>query len=82
MEQIARTATQLGNLLRRRRTELRLSQGELASRIGLRQSTISALETSAMVRTATLLSALAALDLEMVLRPRTKASAKDIEALF
>ena len=82
MEQIARTATQLGNLLRRRRTELRLSQGELASRIGLRQSTISALETSATVRTATLLSALAALDLEMVLRPRTKASAKDIEALF
>jgi len=82
MEQVARTATQLGNLLRRRRTELRLSQGELASRIGLRQSTISALETSATVRTATLLSALAALDLEMVLRPRTKASAKDIEALF
>lgn len=82
MEQVARTATQLGNLLRRRRTELRLSQGELASRIGLRQSTISALETSATVRTATLLSALAALDLEMVLRPRTKGSAKDIEALF
>lgn len=82
MEQVVRTATQLGNFLRRRRTELRLSQGELASQVGLRQSTISALENSATVRTATLLSALAALDLEIVLRPRTKTSAKDIEALF
>lgn len=82
MEQVVRTAIQLGNFLRRRRTELRLSQGELASQVGLRQSTISALENSAAVRTATLLSALAALDLEIVLRPRTKASAKDIEALF
>jgi len=82
MEQVARTPKQLGNLLRQRRTELQLSQGALASRIGLRQSTVSALETSATVRTATLLSALAALDLEMVIRPRTKTSAKDIEALF
>jgi HTH-type transcriptional regulator/antitoxin HipB len=82
MEQVARTAKQLANVLRQRRTELELTQAELASRIALRQSTVSALETSANVRTATLLSALAALDLEMVIRPRIKTSAKDIEALF
>jgi HTH-type transcriptional regulator / antitoxin HipB len=82
MEQIARTAKQLANILRQRRTELGLTQVELASRIALRQSTVSALETSANVRTATLLSGLAALDLEMIVRPRTKTSAKDIEAIF
>ena len=82
MDQVARTAKQLANLLRQRRTERGLTQAELASRIALRQSTVSGLETSANVRTATLLSALAALDLEMVIRPRTKTSAKDIEALF
>jgi HTH-type transcriptional regulator/antitoxin HipB len=82
MDQVARTPRQLGNLLRERRTELQLTQKDLAARVGLRQSTVSALETSAAVRTATLLSALAALDLELVVRPRTKSSAHDIEALF
>ena len=82
MEKVARTPKQLGNLLRERRTELQLTQKELDSRVGLRQSTVSALETSAAVRTATLLSVLAALDLEIIVRPRTKTSAQDIEALF
>jgi HTH-type transcriptional regulator / antitoxin HipB len=82
MEQVARTSKQLGNLLRQRRTELGLTQAELAARIRLRQPTVSAMETSATVRTTTLLSALAALDLEMIIRPRTKTSAKDIEAMF
>jgi HTH-type transcriptional regulator/antitoxin HipB len=82
MEQVARTPKQLGSLLRQRRIELGLTQGELAARIRLRQPTVSAMETSATVRTTTLLSALAALDLEIIIRPRTKTSAKDIEALF
>ena len=42
----------------------------------------SELEKSAAARSTTVLSALAALDLEMVIRPRTKSSAKDIEAIF
>src|SRR5262249_44776957 len=79
---VARTPKQLGSLLKQRRMELKLTQGDLATRIRLRQSTVSSMETSAQVRTATLLSALAALDLEMVIRPRTKTSAADIEALF
>ena len=82
MEQMARTAKQLANLLRQRRTELGLTQADLGSRIALRQSTVPALETSANVPTATLLSALAALDLEIVVRPRTKTSVKNIEAIF
>lgn len=83
MEGIARTPKQLGNLLRQRRKELGLTQEALASKIGMRQATLSELETSATnTRTGTLLSALAALDLELVIRPRTKSSEKDIEALF
>ena len=81
-DHVARTPKQLGNLLKQRRMELKLTQGDLAARIRLRQPTVSSMETSAQVRTATLLSALAALDLEMVIRPRTKTSVEDIEALF
>ena len=80
--QVARTPKQLGSLLKQRRAELGLTQGELAARIRLRQSTVSSMETSAQVRSSTLLAALAALDLEMILRPRSRTSAKDIEALF
>jgi HTH-type transcriptional regulator/antitoxin HipB len=83
MDQIARTPKQLGEILRRRRKELGFSQEVLGSRVNLRQSTISTLESStADTRLATLFDALAALDLEVVIRPRTKGSAKDIEALF
>lgn len=82
METIARTPRQLGNYIRERRHELGLTQEELAAKIGVRQRTISQLETSAAARTATVLSALAALDLELLIRPRTKSSAKEIEALF
>jgi HTH-type transcriptional regulator/antitoxin HipB len=83
MDQITRTPKQLGTILRRRRKEAGLSQEALASRIHLRQATISAMENSATdTRLGTLFDALAALDLELVVRPRTKSSAKEIEALF
>jgi HTH-type transcriptional regulator / antitoxin HipB len=83
MDQITRTPKQLGTILRRRRKEVGLSQETLASRIHLRQATISALENSATdTRLGTLFDALAALDLEVVVRPRTKGSPKDIEHLF
>ncbi|MGO8788919.1 MAG: helix-turn-helix domain-containing protein [Terriglobia bacterium] len=83
MEQITRTPKQLGTLLRRRRRELGLSQEALASLIHLRQSTISALEISAAdSRLATLFDTLSALDLEILVRPRSKGSAREIEELF
>jgi HTH-type transcriptional regulator/antitoxin HipB len=84
MEQITRTPKQLGTLLRRRRRrELGLTQEALASRIHLRQATVSALEnSSADSRLATLFGTLSALDLELLVRPRSKGSAREIEELF
>ncbi len=83
MEQITRTPGQLGTLLRRRRRELGLTQEALASRIRLRQATVSALENSAAdSRLATVFATLSALDLELLVRPRSKGSARGIEELF
>lgn len=83
MEQITRTPKQLGTLLRRRRREIGLSQEVLASRVHLRQATVSALETSAAdSRLGTLFDTLAALGLELVVRDRTKGSPREVEALF
>ena len=82
MEQITRTPKQLGTLLRCRR-ELGLTQEALASRIHLRQATVSALENSAAdSRLATLFDTLSALDLELLVRPRSKGSAREVEGLF
>jgi HTH-type transcriptional regulator/antitoxin HipB len=82
METIARTPLQLGSLIRGRRRKLGLSQEQLAAKVGIRQRTVSDIETSAAVRLETMLRVLAALDLELVVRGRTKGSAKDIEAIF
>ena len=81
-DNIARTPVQLGNYIRERRRELGLTQEGLAAKIGVRQRTVSDIETSAAVRLDTVLRALAALDLELVVRPRTKGSPQDIERLF
>jgi HTH-type transcriptional regulator / antitoxin HipB len=82
IDKIARTPLQLGNYIRERRRELGLTQENLAAKIGVRQRTVSDIETSAAVRLDTVLRALAALDLELVIRPRTKGSPQDIERLF
>jgi HTH-type transcriptional regulator/antitoxin HipB len=82
METIARTPLQLGNSIRQRRCQLGLTQDKLAATIGMRQRTVSDVETSAATRVDTLLRTLAALDLELVIRPRTKGSHRDIESLF
>ena len=83
MEQITRTPRQLGTLLRRRRRELGLTQEAMASRIHLRQATVSALENSAAdSRLATLFDMLSVLDLELLVRPRSKGLARDVEELF
>ena len=82
-EQIARSEKQLGAILRRARKNAALSQAQLGEKISLRQATISKLEDGApatQLRTA--LAALAALDLELVVRPRSKAAAPDIEDIF
>ena len=82
MERIVRTPLQLANSIRERRRQLGLTQQTLAAKIGLRQRTVSDIETSAAARLDTVLRALAGLDLELVIRPRTKGSSQDIERLF
>jgi HTH-type transcriptional regulator/antitoxin HipB len=83
MEQIARTPQQLAEILRSRRKQLKLSQETLGATNHIRQSTISALENFRTdLRLGTLLDLTAALDLELVLRPRTRGSASEIEEIF
>ncbi len=76
MNIIARNARQIGAALRRNRKKQGLTQNALADRMDTRQATISTLEQGEAAL-GTLIDALAALDLEMVIRPRSKASIKD-----
>jgi HTH-type transcriptional regulator / antitoxin HipB len=72
LEQLARNASQIGNALRRRRRFLKLTQNQVGDRSGLRQGTISLLETGdSDARLSTLTSMLAALNLELIVRDRT-----------
>ena len=83
MEQIARTPKQIGDALRRRRRLLGINQTSLAQKIKLRQATISSVEGGEPgTQLRTLLDMMSALDLEFVIRPRTKASPSDIEEIF
>ncbi len=82
MDQIARTAGQIGAALRRRRRQLGLTQAALGEKTGLRQATVSALEKgeqSAQLRT--LLDVMSVLNLEISIRERSRAAAK-IEDVF
>ena len=83
MEQIARTPEQIAAAVRRGRRRLGLTQEQLGTKIKLRQATISKLESSEpAARLQTLLSVMRALNLELVIRPRTKSSQHDIEDIF
>lgn len=82
METITRTTVQLANSIREKRRKLGLSQEQLAAQIVVRQRTLSDIENARSARLDTLLRILAVLDLELVVRERTKSSADDIEAIF
>ena len=82
-EQIARTPKQIGEAVRRRRRSLGLKQSDLGEKTKLRQATISDLEAGeAGTQLRTLFDVLTALNMELVVRPRTKASTDKIEELF
>lgn len=82
MNQIARTVKQFGVAVRRRRRALGWSQSAIGSKAGLRQATISTLEGGESgTRLRTLVDVMAALELEVVIRDRSKAP-KSIEDLF
>lgn len=81
--QIARTPKQIGNAVRRRRRSLGLNQKDLGNKTHLRQATISGLEAGEPgTQLRTLFEVLTALNMELVIRPRTKASKEEIEELF
>lgn len=83
MDQIVRTPKQVGEVLRRHRRQHAVTQTTLASQAGVRPATISDLENGERgARMDTLFDVLAALDLEIVIRPRSKASSADIEKIF
>ena len=83
MKQTARTAKQLGAIIRRERRRQGLTQSQLGAKIGLRQATISKLEAGEpATQLRTLLDALAALGREVLIEKRGKTSADEIESLF
>ena len=66
-----RSPKQVGDAIRRRRRSLALRQAELGERSGLRQATISALESGESgTHLGTLFDVLASLNMEAVVRPR------------
>ncbi len=83
MKQIARNTKQLGAIIRRERRRKGLTQAQLGAKIGLRQATISKLEAGEpATQLRTLLDALTALNLQVLIDERGKASTDDIEEFF
>jgi HTH-type transcriptional regulator/antitoxin HipB len=81
MKSLARDPRQIGNLIRRARKKKGLSQQQLGEKAGLRQETISLIETgNPAAKIETLLVVLAALDLEFQISTRSKGWNKDIES--
>ena len=83
MLQSARTAKQIGAIIRRARRSAGMSQGTLGAKIGLRQATISKLERGEpATQLVTLLDALSALGMEIIIDRRGRVVAKDLEDMF
>ncbi|MCC6966616.1 MAG: helix-turn-helix transcriptional regulator [Nitrospira sp.] len=83
MNDLARDPRQIGNLVRCARKRQGLSQAALGEKADLRQETISLIETgNPAAKLQTILSVLAALDLELRIVPRSKARAADLEEIF
>lgn len=83
MRQSARTATQVGAIVRRARRRAGMSQAELGAKTGLRQATVSKLERGEpATQIITLLDALSALGLEIIIDERGRESVQDLEDLY
>lgn len=78
MDFVARTPAQLGSALRSARIRRGLTQADAASSVGLKQKTVSSLETmGARTSVETLYKMLSALGLELVIRDNADASARE-----
>lgn len=83
MTQLARSATQIGNIVRRRRRTAGLTQQQLADQLGVRQATVSSVEAGAGgTKLTTLLDILAALNLELIVAPRSSGTSAALEDIF
>lgn len=83
MTEMARSPNQIGNLIRRARKQRQWSQTQLGEKAGLRQETISLIEAgNPATKLDTILSVLAALDLEFRIAPRSKSQSNAIEDIF
>ena len=83
MTDIGRNPKQIGNLVRSARKKRGWSQTQLGDTAGLRQETISLIETgNPATKLDTILAVLAALELEICIVPRSRSQATDIEDLF
>ena len=83
MDHLARSPKQLGAIIMRVRRERKLTQADLAQKVGLRQEAISKIESgNGSPRLSKILDVLAALDLDITIGPRRTSSSADIEDLF
>lgn len=83
MMDLARNPKQIGNLIRRARKQRGWSQTRLGEKAGLRQETISLIESgNPATKLDTIFAVLAALDLEFKVGPRSKGQAATIEDIF
>ncbi|MEX0409779.1 helix-turn-helix domain-containing protein [Aquibium sp. LZ166] len=83
MTDLARTPKQIGTIVQRARKKQGLNQTELGTKAGLRQETISLIETgNPAAKLETILAVLSALDLEFRIVPRSKSRPSDIEDNF
>ena len=83
MDLIVRTSKQAGAALRRVRKQRALTQSDLGERMHVRQATVSKLEAGEpATQLRILMDALVALDLELVIRPRSSVTSSEIEDMF
>jgi HTH-type transcriptional regulator/antitoxin HipB len=77
MDQLVYSPKTLGNALKRQRKTKQLNQKQIGSAFKIEQSTVSSIENGAAgTRLETLFRLLAALELEMVIRPKKTAQSK------
>ena len=83
MSDLARTPKQIGSIIQRARKKRGWNQTQLGEKAGLRQETISLIETgNPAAKLETILAVLGALDLEFQITTRSKGQATDFEDLF
>ena len=83
MDQLARTPKDIGHATREARKGQNLTQKDLAMKSGLWQETVSKIENGvSSTKLETLFDLLAALDLEIQIKPRSKGSINDLGDIF